>query len=185
MKEQTRNNNGEEKKVFKVFWAWQDDQEEAWLGEMAKSGMHLNVVMPFVYTFSRGKPEEYVYRLDYKNTLDKDYAEYQAIFRDSGWELVAVMSNWHYYRIRPENEMVPEIYNDNLSKSIKYQRLLGIFLPLFVVITLIVPPSLINHSRPYLGMWWDVVTIFGLAIKLFFVYAMIRIAGKLNQLRKG
>lgn len=185
MSEHLNNSSEKVEKVFKVFWAWQDDQEEKWLGEMARSGMHLQAVMPFVYAFSRGKPEDYVYRLDYKNTLDKDYPEYQAIFRDSGWELVAVMSNWHYYRIRPDNDVVPEIYNDNLSKSIKYQRLLGIFLPLFVVITLIVPPSMLNNSRPYPGWWWDVVTIIGLAIKLFFIYAIIRIAGKLNQLRKS
>lgn len=95
------------------------------------------------------------------------------------------MSNWHYYRIRPDNERIPEINNDNHSKSIKYQRLLGIFLPLFIVITLTVPPSLINHPRPYQGLWWDVVIIIGLATKMFFIYAIIRIANKLNQLRKS
>ena len=95
------------------------------------------------------------------------------------------MSNWHYYRIRPDNERIPEIYNDNHSKSIKYQRLLSIFLPLFIITILTVPPSLINHSRPYPGLWWDIITIIGLAIKMFFIYAIIRIACKLNQLRKG
>lgn len=182
-----RNNPGAgyTRKVFKIFWAWQDEEEEKWLEEQSRAGRHLGEVIPFYYTFTRGEPIPYTYRLDFKNTLDKDYPEYQTIFNDSGWELVVVMSNWHYYRIRPDNEKVPEIYNDNHSKSIKYQRLLGIFLPLFVVITLIVPPSLINHSRPYPGLWWDIVTIIGLAIKVFFIYAIIRIAGKLIQLRKG
>ena len=78
-----------------------------------------------------------VYRLDYKLTLDKDYQEYRQIFTDAGWELVCVMSNWHYYRILPENDKVPEIYNDNRSKAAKYQRLLVLFLILLPTIIFI------------------------------------------------
>jgi hypothetical protein len=184
MKEQTRNINGGERTVFKVFWAWQDDAEEIWLEEMAKTGWHLKGVMPFVYTFTRGEPQIYSYRLDFKYTLDKDYGEYQTIFKDSGWELVALMSNWHYYRIRPDSLSVPEIYNDNFSKSIKYQRLLGILLPIIVVIMITVPPGF-TSSRAYPGIWWDVVIILGLAIKAFFIFAVIRISVKIIQLRNN
>ena len=77
-----------------------------------------------------------VYRLDYKLTLDKDYQEYRQIFADAGWELVCVMSNWHYYRILPENDKVPEIYSDNRSKAAKYQRLLVLFLILLPMMIL-------------------------------------------------
>ncbi len=184
MKQIINNQAMEEKNVFKVYWAWQDEQEENWLCEMSKNGWHLKSVSPFVYTFHKGEPGEFVYRLDYKHTLDKDYAEYQAIFKDSGWELIALMSNWHYYRIRPDNVAVPEIYNDNYSKSIKYQRLLGILLPIFCVTMLTVPPG-ITSSRAYPGGWWDVVIILGLVIKVFFIYAVIRVGAKLIQLRKN
>ena len=96
------------KTVFKVIFAWQDEKEEKWLEEMAASGWHLLSVAPFVYTFQRGTPEVVTYRLDYKLTTNKDYPEYVSIFRDSGWELVASMANWHYYRIKSENSNTPE-----------------------------------------------------------------------------
>ena len=51
-------------KKFKWFWAWQDEAEEEWLGEMSKKGYHLaSAGMPGIYEFDAGEPKDYVYRL--------------------------------------------------------------------------------------------------------------------------
>ena len=75
-----RNNPGEgyTRKVFKIFWAWQDEEEEKWLDEQSRAGWHLREVIPFSYTFTRGEESTpYTYRMDFKNPLDKDYLEYE------------------------------------------------------------------------------------------------------------
>ena len=124
---------GDHKRVFKVIWAWQDEKEEEWLSEMSRQGWHLYDTAPFVYHFQRGKPLNVTYRLDFKLTFQKDYQEYLDLFKDSGWDLVAVMANWHYFRIQPGNDSQPELYNDNRSRIEKYKRLLWIILPIFLM----------------------------------------------------
>ena len=121
------------KTFYKTFFAWQDEKEEKWLEEQAVQGWHLESAAPFFYTFRKGSPDRVIYRLDYKHTLDKDYAEYVQIFKDCQWELATRMSNWHYYRIRPENDQTPEIFNTSRAKAQKYRRLLRGLLPLLLL----------------------------------------------------
>ena len=83
----------ETKRLFRWFWAWNDEQEEAWLKEQARDGWHL--VTPGVfgrYTFERGVPRNDVYRLDYKTT-GKDMEEYLQLFSDAGWEHLGYMGD--------------------------------------------------------------------------------------------
>lgn len=185
MTDQKKPGEGYTRKVFKIFWAWQDEEEEKWLEEQSRAGWHIKEAIPFSYTFDRGDPIPYTYRLDYKSVQDKDHDEYLSIFRESGWDLVAVMNNWHYYRIKPENDRIPEIYNDNRSKSVKYQRLLGALLPFFVIFFVIMPPSLVNKGRPYDGLWWNIVMGLGILLRLFWIYAIVRVSAKVIQLRKS
>ena len=82
---------------FKWFWTWQDDREEAWLGEMARADWHLKSLgLPGFYTFIAGEPRNDVYRLDF--VMDrKDYQAYLRQFRDAGWEHVGEMGGWQYF----------------------------------------------------------------------------------------
>ena len=175
----------ETKTVHRVIFAWEDEKEERWLEEMSASGWHLTGVAPFTWYFQKGKPTLLAYRLDYKLTLDKDYQDYKQIFVDSGWELVCVMSNWHYYRILPENEQVPEIYSDNRSKAAKYQRLLVLFLILLPTLILFIPPSLVSNHADFPEPWNFIVFSIGLTIKILFLYGVIRISLRVISLRKS
>lgn len=178
-------NNNETKTVIKAIFAWEDEKEEKWLEQMAADGWHLESVGPFVYKFHRNAPERVVYRLDYKYTIDKDYSEYSSIFRASGWELVARMSNWHYYRIKPENTNSPEIYNSGRAKAQKYRRLLIGLLPLLPIYMVIFNPAMDmfrssgSSTSPVFSL---VIEIFLGVFCLFFVYAVIRLWFKIKKL---
>ena len=181
MKDQTEKQT---KTVFKVIFAWQDEKEEKWLEEMAAKGWHLASVAPYVYYFHRGEPKCSVYRMDYKHTFDKDYAEYTNIFRDSNWELVATMSNWHYYRIDPQNEQQPEIFNSSRAKAQKYRRLLtGLvpFLPIYIVL-LNPAKNLFHHDEGVISTFEVVLGILWILIILLFVFATIRLLIKIKAL---
>lgn len=135
------NNNNEIKTVVKAIFAWEDEKEEKWLEQMAADGWRLISVAPYVYKFQRSEPEKVVFRLDYKNTLDKDYQEYLTLFKDAGWELFATFANWQYFKIKPENEEIPEIYNSGKAKAQKYRRLLLGLVPLLPIYMLLFNPA--------------------------------------------
>ncbi len=53
---------GVTRRVFKVFWAWQDREEEQWLEQMALAGWSLARVSGISYTFERSEPQKMIYR---------------------------------------------------------------------------------------------------------------------------
>jgi hypothetical protein len=180
--------NQETRTVFKVIFVWQDEKEEAWLHEMAAQGWHLLSVAPFVYIFSAGSPENVVYRLDYKLTIDKDYAEYEQIFCDSGWELVCRMSNWHYYRIKPENDQMPEIYDSNRAKAQKYRRLmlgLIVFLPILVILGNPALSRSVSNAEGSLAVIYGVALVIRLLLMLLFIVVILKLLGKIKKLESG
>jgi hypothetical protein len=168
--------------IFKVIWAWQDEKEEQWLENMALQGWHLESVAPFFYKFRKSKPCRAIYRLDYKVSMDKDYAQYRALFEDSDWKLVCTMSNWHYYRIEPENGKVPEIYNGNRARAQKYRRLLAGLLPVIVIFVVVLNPVFSSENEGGTGTFFTVVHIFFAAILLFLLFGAIRILLKIRKL---
>ncbi|MBP9041620.1 MAG: DUF2812 domain-containing protein [Anaerolineaceae bacterium] len=170
--------------VLKVIWPWQDEKEEKWLEQQALEGWHLISVAPFFYQFQKGNPRLVTYRLDYKVMSDKDFKEYQELFHDSGWELAATLSNWHYYRIEPGNDQAPEIYNSNRAKAQKYRRLLaGLFPILFIFITIFIPriTDLVD-GKEGVSVFYRIAYLFAIAIMLFMAYATIRIVVKISRL---
>jgi hypothetical protein len=119
---------------FKLFWAWQDREEEAWLRQMAQQGYHLSsLVFSTIYEFTRGVPSDMVYRLDYVDVRKKDLGDYMQLFQTAGWEYVDGGMGWYYFRKLADSEYSNEIYTDVESKIQKYQRMLS-YLIIFPII---------------------------------------------------
>ena len=159
---------------FKWFWAWQDEAEEAWLEEMSQQGWHLSSVgIPTVYDFESGEPADIVYRLDYRSHFKMEKEDYLQLFRDAGWEYVGEMSGWHYFRkgAQPGEEL--EIYTDAESKISKYQRLLAFLAILMLPLTMAL--ITMRGRSPF----FIIIPIFTL-----YVYALIRILIRINQLKR-
>ncbi len=132
----------ERKHVLRWYSAWNDDKEERWLEQMARSGWHL-VSAPILFTFEKGAPAEVRYRLDYQSRVE-NIEEYLRLFRDAGWERVCGFAGWQY--LRTASSDAPEIYTDTASRVAKYQRLL-VFSLLMAVITMGANFSdLLDHS---------------------------------------
>lgn len=175
----------EVKSVVKLFLPWQDEKEETWLEEMASRGWMLESVVPFIYTFRKSTSEKTVYRLDYKNRLDKDYAEYLSIFNEAGWNLKTTLANWHYFSINPKNGVIPEIYNSNRAKSQKYRRFLLGLLPIFLLeISLL--PHVFDLSEQSAKSVPDIaIDVSFLSVALLFIYSFLRVWIKLIQLNRN
>lgn len=177
--------NPETKTVFKAIFAWEDEKEEKWLEQMAVEGWKLTSVAPYIYKFQRSEPEKIIFRMDYKNTLDKDYQEYLSIFKDAGWEMFATYANWHYFKIKPENEKTPEIYNSGKAKAQKYRRLLLGMVPLFPIYVILLNPAFRYSESTTDGFFYGLlgaIKIVMTLLLLLMVYAFIRIFAKIKKL---
>ena len=95
------------------FWTWQDQDEEAWLAEMSRKGLHLQSVgYVGMYRFVRGEPTDYAYRLDFQSSTKEELGNYVQLFEDAGWEHVGQLGAWHYFRAPIVEGEAPEIFTD-------------------------------------------------------------------------
>ncbi len=168
------------KKEFHWFWAWQDEQEEAWLREMSRQGWHMkSVALPGWYTFDLGAPADYVYRLDFLISKEKT-ADYFTLFEDSGWEYLGEMNAWQYFRKEAVDGASLEIYSDLSSKSAKYRRILGfmlIFLPILVF-------NVINLGNIEADGWMIPLLIINTGLLAVYIYAYVQLWRRIRQLQQ-
>ena len=168
---------------FRWFWAWQDEAEERWLGEMSRKGFHLQSVgIPGIYTFLSAEPRLYVYRMDYQNFTKKDKKEYLQLFRDAGWEHVGEISAWQYFRKELKPGEVNEIYTDIESRIAKYRRALAFMGFMILLLIAIFGGQIINESP---GVWWGGIKIFYLVVILLLVFAIIKLSLKIKRLKRS
>jgi len=169
-------------KKFKWFWAWQDEQEEVWLAEMAKQGLHLeHVSLLGRYQFQKGEPASYDYRLDYPSLKKEDRESYLQLFADAGWEYVVDLTNWVYFRRKVDNGDAPDIYSDVESKIGKYQRIMAFLVVLLPILLIFLTKT---RDLSVYGLFGYVVEGFNALMMLFYAYAMVQLLRRINQLKK-
>ena len=167
---------------FKWYWAWQDESEEAWLGEMSRKGLHLSEVgLPGIYYFNVDTPHDYVYRLDFQTMHRNERQDYLQLFRDAGWEHIGQMSSWQYFRKEAKPGDVNEIFTDVESKIAKYKRLLTFLVPMYAMLIVILTGRVYN-TYPY--PWWGGIHAFIFLLLVFFTYAIVKLAIRIKQLKK-
>ena len=165
----------------KWFWPWQDAQEEAWLEQMSRQGLHLNQVnIPVQYDFVRGQPQNYIYRLDFQDTLkQKNKETYLGLFAEAGWEHIGQMGGWQYFRRLSKPGEENEIFTDSETKIQKYKRFLTWFAvsyPIYFAIFMAV-----LSDRPAWVMW--LVIGFVLSLSTLWAVITLKVWQRINQLK--
>jgi len=161
---------------YKLFWAWQDEQEEAWLRQMSQEGLHLaSLGFPGFYNFTPGEPANYVYRLDFI-TDSKDRANYLQLFKDAGWEHLGHMGGWQYFRTLAGEGELPEIYSDPDSKIQKYRRLLA-------YLTIFLPISIIFFTRGSEAPGYPIIQVVYAVLMVVYIFAVVNILGRIGKLK--
>lgn len=171
------------KRVFKIIWVWNEEKEEKWLSEMAQKGWLLESYFLGIYTFSKAKPDNYIYKLDYYGGMNRDKKEYRNIFEDAGWEHVAEFAGWQYFRIKADNCKYPDIYSDNASKVEKYRSLFKIMM----IITLANLINMINVVHLFQEFQFNIISGMRILISvvlLLLIYADYRIYKIIKELKR-
>lgn len=104
-------------------WFVDFEKEEKWLNEMAQRGMNFTDYRPFKYTFEKGAPGEYTYRLELLKELpsNPESKAYIDFMEENGVECVTTFMRWAYFR-KKSSEGEFDIYSDMDSKIMHYKR---------------------------------------------------------------
>jgi hypothetical protein len=117
------------KRKFRPF-AWfifpDSEREEPFLNEMSEAGWHLVKTRYWRYTFQKGEPVEYQYRVDYISEKPR-HSEYMQILEDAGWEMVDTrldeFGRWVFCRKPRAEAETLELYTDAESKIEAMRRI--------------------------------------------------------------
>lgn len=166
---------------FRWIWAWQDDVEEKWFREMSLKGWHLTGYdFAGFYTFTKGEPHDYIYRMDYQPNSPKDEVEYLQLFRDGGWEQVAKYLSWHYFRKDPKPGETNEIFTDAETRIAKYNRLIRFVLAAGIPSLVVLAVFSITDEKSH---WFNVFNLFGALIIGHFLYVYFKVRQKIKALK--
>ena len=90
--------NRMEKVVWKCFFIWDYDKQEAWLNRMSAKGLHLQAVSSWKYVFEKGLPSEYIYCIIRFEKSPNERVNYIRSIVDNGAEHISTCRNWIYFR---------------------------------------------------------------------------------------
>ncbi len=165
-------------KVFKLFWADQDVEQEIWLREMANKGLHLKSLNVFCqWTFERGAPADVAYQIDFTSSKDPHYNQ---LLRDDGWENAAELTGWQYWRKPVEDGVEPAIFTDEASKIQKFKSVLLVLSLLTLPTAMMVVAStrsLVDNTPK--ALHWSVLGFFAFYVP-FMTYAVWRLWRRIN-----
>lgn len=168
------------KNVYKLFWAWQFEQEELWLKQCSSRGMQLCDVGFLRYTFELDNPEAYNYKLELLNywPTQVESEAYIRFVKETGAEMVGSIMRWVYFR-KPTRLGSFDLFSDNESKIKHLNRVLTLFVPLFVLeltagFTNVMMPRVMNRM----------VGVLALSVGALIGYGIYKILSKRSQLKK-
>lgn len=122
--------------IRKWFWAWEFDEEEAWLADMAAKGKALVSARYATYEFEDSAPGEYAVRLEMLEHSPKsdEGQQYIGFVESTGAEYVGRVMNWVYFRKRT-SEGDFELHGDNATRLKHVKGIIRLLRPLMIVNT--------------------------------------------------
>ena len=172
---------------IRVFTIADFKEEEVWLREMAREGLHFKrMYIPCFCIFEKGEPRDVIYRLDF--TSHAEDADYQTMLREFGWENCGRCAGWIYWRRSAdelENEREGELFSDDESRlDLVKNVLLTRMLPLLLIFLCCVLPNLVRAIDDELyGASGFFLWFFGIMFVLY-VYLFIHCGGTLLRMKK-
>ncbi|HBN95837.1 MAG TPA: hypothetical protein DDZ66_06020 [Firmicutes bacterium] len=162
------------KRVFKFYSNY--EKEEAWLNEMAASGWHCVDYLFGRYTFEKGEPGEYIYRIQLLEyyTNHAESVTYLGFLEDTGVEVIASHIRWVYLR-KKAIEGPFELFSDRESRIAHYRRIITMLLPLAIV-NFLFGSGLLGNPKP--------VNLFNLGVALLLAVPIISYYKRVQALEK-
>lgn len=120
--------------IRKWFWAWEFDEEDKWLNDMAAKGKALVSVRYMTYEFEDSAPGEYAVRLEMLEHMpdSEEGKQYIEFVESTGAEYIGHVMKWVYFR--KKTAVGPfELHSDNKTRMKHLKRIIALLRPLAVV----------------------------------------------------
>ena len=120
--------------IRKVFWAWEFEEEEKWLADMAAQGKALVSARFFTYEFEDSEPGEYAVRLEMLDHMpdSPEGQRYIAFVEETGAEYIGKVMKWVYFRKKTALGEF-ELHGDNATRMKHLKGIINLLKPLMVV----------------------------------------------------
>lgn len=169
------------RRIFKLFFVWQEDAEAKWLSAKASHGWRLVSAAPGIYKFEKSEPEDVVFRFDFRSEPVAELEDYILLAGDAGWELVCRQAGWLYFRAPRALAEAADFFTDTTSRQAKLGRV-AVFLaiagfPVCFFALLLASGSLAAHWLATSPLRFVL-----LGIAALWAYAMVRILLRLRRL---
>lgn len=122
--------------IRKWFWAWEFDEEEKWLTDMAAKGKALVSARYATYEFEYCEPGEYAVRLEMLENSPKSHEgqQYIGFVESTGAEYVGRVMKWVYFRKKTADGPF-ELHGDNATRLKHLKSIINLLRPLLAVNT--------------------------------------------------
>lgn len=169
------------KVVHKLFWAWQAEEEETWLNQMADEGWALCEIGYCRYVFEPCEKGEYQFRLEYlANCIGHtESVKYINFLEETGAEYIGHYLRWAYFRQNTAKGSF-ELHSSRASKIKYMERVTGAISGLAIANLVIgvcnVLITLLNHTG------FNMIGIVNIVLAVFLYGGYRKINGKCQKL---
>lgn len=184
----------ETKRYFRYYTIADYEREQKWLNAMSRSGWNFVRTNGFIYTFEKGTPGEYIYKIDLPNDsmTDVEVDAYYKFMEECGIEVVSSFKFWRYLRKKSADGPFDTANNTMGQLSMVNKaygmatKMLCIMIAIFAVIILALNIALsfvTGIAAEFMsGMVYGIASSAFLAMALIMVPIIQRLRTRMNEL---
>lgn len=184
----------ETKRYFRFFTIADYEREQKWLNAMSRSGWNFVRTNGFIYTFEKGTPGEYIYKIDLPNEsmTDVEVDAYYKFMEECGIEVVSSFKFWRYLRKKSADGPF-DTANNTMGQLLMVNKAYGmatkmlcIIIAIFAIIimALNIAISFVNGIAAEFmsGVVYGIASSAFLAMALIMVPIIQRLRSRMNEL---
>ena len=184
----------ETKRYFRYFTIADYEREQKWLNAMSRSGWNFVRTNGFVYTFEKGTPGEYIYKLDLPNEsmTDVEVDAYYKFMEECGIEIVSSFKFWRYLRKKSIDGPFDSVNNTMAQLTMVNKaygmatKMLCFFIVIFALIILALNIALAfvsgNVAEFISGVIYGIASSAFLAMAIIMIPIIQRLRTRVNEL---
>ena len=184
----------ETKRYFRYFTIADYEREQKWLNAMSRSGWNFVRTNGFVYTFEKGTPGEYIYKLDLPNEsmTDVEVDAYYKFMEECGIEVVSSFKFWRYLRKKSTDGPFDSVNNTMAQLTMVNKaygmatKMLCFFIVIFALIILALNIALAfvsgNVAELISGVIHGIASSAFLAMAIIMIPIIQRLRTRVNEL---
>ena len=184
----------ETKRYFRYYTIADYEREQKWLNAMSRSGWNFVRTNGFIYTFEKGTPGEYIYKIDLPNDsmTDVEVDAYYKFMEECGVEVVSSFKFWRYLRKKSADGPF-DTANNTMGQLLMVNKAYGmatkmlcIMIAIFAIIimALNIAISFVNGIAAEFmsGVVYGIASSAFLAMALIMVPIIQRLRARMNEL---